>query len=60
MRTFLCLLSLAGFVAFATTGCEVEDRGGYYGHGEYGHGYYHHDGDWDRGHYYYHHDDDDD
>lgn len=53
MKTFLCLLSLAGFVALATTGCEVEERGGYYGHAEYGHGYYHHDGYWDRGHYYH-------
>jgi hypothetical protein len=56
MKTFLCLLSLAG-VLLATTGCEVQERGGYYGPHEYHSGYYHHDGDhdgyWDRGHYYY-------
>ncbi|HXS69052.1 MAG TPA: hypothetical protein VN761_09435 [Candidatus Polarisedimenticolia bacterium] len=45
----------------ATTGCTVEERGGYYGHPEYHHGYYHHDWDhdhdgyWDRGRYYYYH-----
>ena len=61
MKTYLCLLSVAGLLAFATTGCEVETRGGYYGPGEYHSGYYHHDWDhdhdhdgyWDRGHYYY-------
>lgn len=59
MKTFLYLLTLAGLLI--TTGCAVEERGGYYGHGEYSHGYYHHDWDhdhggyWDRGHYYYYH-----
>jgi hypothetical protein len=53
MKTFLCLLSLAG-VLLATTGCEVEERGGYVGPREFGVGVYHHDGYWDRGHYYYH------
>jgi len=57
MKTFLCLFSVAGVLAFATTGCEVEEHGGYYGTQEYHHGYYHHDWDhdgyWDRGHYYY-------
>jgi len=66
MKTFLSLLSLlslAGLLMTATTGCEVETRGGYYGPHEYGHEhfYYHHDRDWDdyhhggywdRGHYY--------
>lgn len=54
MKTFLCLLGVAGLLA--TTGCEIEGhgRGGYYGPTEYGHGEYHHDGYWDRGHYYYH------
>ena len=54
MKTFLCLLSVAGLLAFATTGCEVEEHGGYYGPQEYHYGYYHgdHDGYWDRGHYY--------
>lgn len=60
MKTFLSLLSLAGLLAFATTGCEVEEHGGYYGPQEYQYGhYYHRDWDddrggyWDRGRYYY-------
>ena len=56
MKTFLYLLSVAGLLAFATTGCEVEERGGYYGPQEYHYGHYHdwdHDGYWDRGHYYH-------
>jgi hypothetical protein len=59
MKTFLSLLSLAGLLAFATTGCEVEEHGhgGYYGPREYGYGHdwdHDRDGRWDRGHYYYH------
>ena len=66
MKSFLCLLNLAGLMVFATTGCEVESHGGYYGPNEYQYGYYHHDGYyhhgywdngrggyWDRGRYYY-------
>jgi hypothetical protein len=63
MKRLFCLLSLAGLLAglLATTGCEIRERGGYYGPHEYGYGHeYHHDGYWDRGHYYYRHDYDDD
>jgi hypothetical protein len=61
MKTFLSLLSLLSLAGLlmTTTGCEVEEHGGYYGRTEYGHGYYYHhdrdgdhDGYWDRGHYY--------
>jgi hypothetical protein len=56
MKTFLSLLSLAGLLAgmMATTGCEVRERGGYYGPHESGYGHeWHHDGYWDRGHYHH-------
>jgi hypothetical protein len=57
MKRLFSLLSLAGLLAglFATTGCEIRERGGYYGPHEYdyGHGGDHDRGYWDRGHYHH-------